>query len=305
MRNNLTGQGTPLAASRWGVVSSGELRRMAGERCLSPRSRKRRASVVALVLLLASSPAFADKSQFTLLNPTPRDQMRAMSTDRPDTTESPITVDAGHWQLELSFAEYAVDGDSKSFAAVPFNLKLGLTNSIDLQLLFDPFINREGPHASGVGDFTVRTKINLWGNDEGSTALGLMPFVTFPTSTGDVGSDDVEGGLIIPFAMDLPGEWGLGLMVEFDLVRDEDDDGYTVDLVHSAVLGHDIVGDLGGYIEYVGVAPHNSGGGYQAYLSTGLTYGVNDDVQLDGGVRIGLSDSAEDFGLFVGMAFRH
>jgi hypothetical protein len=40
----------------------------------------------------------ADKSAFSLFNPTPRELMREMSTDRPDTTESPYTVDAGHFQ---------------------------------------------------------------------------------------------------------------------------------------------------------------------------------------------------------------
>ncbi len=33
-----------------------------------------------------------DKWQYNLLNPTPRNLMREMSTDRPDKTESPYTV---------------------------------------------------------------------------------------------------------------------------------------------------------------------------------------------------------------------
>ena len=43
----------------------------------------------------------ADKSIYTLFHPTPREWMREMSTDRPDQTESPNTVDAGHFQVEL------------------------------------------------------------------------------------------------------------------------------------------------------------------------------------------------------------
>ena len=74
---------------------------------------------------------------------------------------------------------------------------------------------------------------------------------------------------------------------------------------HEAVLGHDITDVLGGYIEYFGIAPHNSGGGYQAYASGGLTYDLSVDCRLAGGDRVGLSDSAEDFGIFVGMSFRH
>lgn len=54
-----------------------------------------------------SSSGAVDKRQFTLFNPTPDKLMREMSTDRPDTTESPYTVDAGHFQFELDLAEYA------------------------------------------------------------------------------------------------------------------------------------------------------------------------------------------------------
>ncbi len=36
-----------------------------------------------------------DKGSYNLFKPTPREFMRGMSTDRPDQTESPYTVDAG------------------------------------------------------------------------------------------------------------------------------------------------------------------------------------------------------------------
>jgi hypothetical protein len=265
---------------------------------------------VAFLVLLATqalaqtSEPTADKSQFTLQNPTPRALMREMATDRPDTTESPITVDAGHWQLEMSFFDYATDGDANTFVLAPFNLKVGLTNDTDVQLVVEPFINQERPHASGVGDLTVRLKYNLWGNDGGDTALALLPYLTFPTASGGVGVEGLEGGLAVPFSMSLPNDWELGLMGQIDFVRDEGDDHYTVNFLHTAVVSHDIVGDLAGYIEVFGIIPHNSGGGYQPYLSTGLTYAVSEDIQLDGGVRIGLSDSAEDFGLFTGLSLR-
>src|SRR4051812_28837051 len=57
----------------------------------------------------ASAPADsrpADKSGYTLFNPVPANLMRDLSPDRPDVTESPYTVDAGHVQAELSFAEW-------------------------------------------------------------------------------------------------------------------------------------------------------------------------------------------------------
>lgn len=46
------------------------------------------------------------KNQYHLFNPTPQELMREMSTDRPDKTESAYTVDAGHYQIEMSVLGY-------------------------------------------------------------------------------------------------------------------------------------------------------------------------------------------------------
>ena len=56
-----------------------------------------------------------DKSQYSLLNPTPRELWRPMSADRPDFTESPFTVDAGAVQLELSFVDYTKNGEEEAW----------------------------------------------------------------------------------------------------------------------------------------------------------------------------------------------
>jgi hypothetical protein len=254
------------------------------------------------------------KSQYTLFNPTPRELMREMSTDRPDVTESPRTVDAGHVQVELSFGDYVRDEEggvtSETSTVLPFNIKLGLTNNVDLQLVVDPYVRQEvrsdagRATADGFDDTQLRLKVNLWGNDGGETALAVMPYVQFPTAGDDLGTDHVEGGVIVPFTAELPHEFQLGLMAEIDFVRDETDDGYGIEFLHTVNLNRNIVGQLGGYVEYIGIAPMDTGGGYLAFLGTGLTYGLSDDVQLDFGMNFGLSDHADDFNVFAGMSFR-
>jgi hypothetical protein len=256
-----------------------------------------------------------DTSRFNLVNPTPRQQMREMSTDRPDTTESPYTVDAGHAQVELSFLDYTRDdsseGDFEALSILPTNFKIGLLNNADIQFVVEPHVREkidtdvdEG-NISGFGATQVRFKLNLWGNDGGKSALALMPFVQLPTADDDFGATDcVEGGLIVPLAISLPQGWGLGLMAEIDLVRDEADAGYGTQFVHTAAVGHDIAGDLAGYIEYIGVASHDLELGYVALLGGGLTYGLSDDMQLDGGINVGVSDDADDFNAFVGLSVR-
>jgi hypothetical protein len=253
-----------------------------------------------------------DKSHYTLFNPTPRALMREMSTDRPDTTESAYTVDAGHVQVESSFVDYTRDdddgGDFKALSVLPTNLKIGLTNNMDLQLAFEPYVREEfeGDSIDGFGATQLRLKINLWGNDGGDTALAVMPFLQFPTEDDDFGATDhIQGGVILPLAVALPNEWSLGVMAEFDAVRDGADEDYEVQFVHTATVGHDIVGDLAGYIEYIGVTDTENGTGYVSLIGGGLTYGASDNVQLDCGVNFGLSGSVDDFNIFAGISVRN
>ncbi|MCC6428684.1 MAG: transporter [Phycisphaerales bacterium] len=262
--------------------------------------------------------ADADKSRYTLCNPTPRELMREMSTDRPDTTESAYTVDAGHFQLEMSFVDYTYDHNNddeetrRTWGIAPVLVKVGLLNNVDLQLGLDPYTGEKvtdrtsdtSQAAEGFGDTVVRLKVNLWGNDGGTTALALMPFIKLPTADDELGNDDAEGGLIAPLAIALPGDFSMGLMAELDYNRSAADDRYVVDFLHTATIGHDLIGDLAGYIEYAGLLNLNGDEDYRGYFDGGLTYALTPDVQFDAGFRIGVTEAADDLGLFAGISFR-
>jgi hypothetical protein len=259
----------------------------------------------------AEAPATApqaDKSQYTLFNPTPTGLMRELNPDRPDTTESPFTVDAGHIQVELSFAEWSKDSGLEQLSILPFNFKIGLTNFADLQLGFGPYNRLHGFSRTdeGMSDAFVRLKWNIWGNEGGgpwSTAFAIMPFVNIPTGADAFTGNALQGGVILPLSISLPGEFDLGAMAEFDFVRDGTGGRDTL-LVHTVTLGHDIVKDLGAYIEYVGIVDLDGDQRYQAYFDTGLKYNVSENVQFDVGVSIGINSAAQDLAVFAGMTFR-
>lgn len=217
----------------------------------------RRTSLLLATLALPATvvAADADKSGYTFFNPTPKEQMRDLSTDRPDTTESPYSVDAGHFQVEweaFSLGRNKRSGIETRTMNSSVNVKAGLTNRSDLQLVFEFYRRVEVTGSgndtddSGIGDLDIRYKFNLWGNDGGPHAAAVMPFITLPTHSDDLDSErDVEGGVIFPFATELEGGWGLGVMLEFDFVRNAADDGYTIAYVQSITVARDIVGDLG------------------------------------------------------------
>jgi hypothetical protein len=263
----------------------------------------------------AAADAAPDKSAYTLFNPTPRDQMRELSTDRPDQTESPYTVDAGHWQFEFDFANYTLDREdgvrTRTLNVAPVNVKLGLTNSTDVQFVFDSY-SREQIKTGGAtdttedwGDLTVRLKHNFWGNDGGSTAFAAMPFVKAPLHLGDAGNDHVEGGLILPLSIDLAEGWGLGLMTEFDVLSDSDDDGHHLEWINTVVLGRDLTSELGAYLEFFSAHSYEDGSEWMAQASLGFTYAFGPDIQLDAGCNFGVTRSAPDAQPFAGLSLRY
>lgn len=267
--------------------------------------------LLAVGSVLVTAPA---AERWSLLRPKPDDALRELSTDRPDKTESPYTVDAGHYQVESDLVTYArdrADGvTTERLSLAATNLKVGLLDDVDLQVVVEPYVGvrSEADGASdtktGIGDTTVRLKVNWWGNDEGDTAFATMPFVKLPTNQDDLGNDDVEGGLILPLALSLPGAWSLGTMLEVDIDRDADDQGYHAVVIVSVTAGHAIVGDLSGYAELLSESSLESGVGWVGYGDVGLTYRLGSDVQLDAGVNVGLNSDAEDINPFIGFSAR-
>ena len=155
--------------------------------------------IIAIILGIAAK-ANAQTSQdsvsqkYNLFHPTPKDQMRSFETDRPDATESPVTVDAGHFQFETDLFRterlktHGIETIRNFYNA--FNMKLGITNTLDLQLIAEPFYTQKVSgngythKSSGFGSLTLRAKQNLWGDNGGKTALALLPFINIPTASG-------------------------------------------------------------------------------------------------------------------------
>ncbi len=264
--------------------------------------------------------AAPDKSKYSLLNPTPRQLMREMNTDRPDKTESPFTVDAGHFQIEADILNYTYDRYNpahtdtrvETVRIAPMNLKVGLFNDVDLQLVVDTYESVRTHDLTtgmvqrnrGFGDLLIRTKWNAWGNDGGATAFGVMPYAKLPTNQDNLGNDSVEGGVILAFACELPAGWSMGLMTQLDLVHDGSGSGYHPEFLNSITFGRDIIGNLAGYAEFFSWVSAESGSDWVGTIDVGLTYGLTKDVQIDGGVNIGVTRAADDINPFIGISWR-
>src|SRR5437773_10798418 len=98
--------------------------------------------------------------------------MRELNTDRPDKTESPFTVDAGHFQIEADILNYTYDRYNpartdthvETVSIAPMNLKVGLCNIVDLQLVLQTYVSVRThdvatggvQNSRGFGDLLIR-----------------------------------------------------------------------------------------------------------------------------------------------------
>lgn len=278
------------------------------------------------LLLVTTSPTRADarqdsppsKNQYNLFHRTPRDLRRPLTTDRPDRTESPYTVDAGLFQVEIDVFTYGVDHSEdgqagvagNSFAIMPFNLKAGLLHNVDLQVVLETWawkqetVDGAVERQRGLGAVTVRTKINLWGNDAGRTAFAVMPYVAF---VADPGSSQrlVNGGVIFPLRVDLGRGWGIGTMLQFELAHASPDAPRNVAMIASASVGRSITGPLSFFVElYGGMVLGDASTGWEGTGDVGLTLGIGPNVQVDAGVNLGFTRLAEDVHPFLGLSVR-
>ena len=256
-----------------------------------------------------------DKSGYNLFHPAPQNLLRELSPDRPDKTESAYTVDAGHYQVEADFANYTYnDSDgtrTKAWQVGDFNLKAGLFNNVDLQLVYDSYLNintsdRLGHSVtqSGFGDLTTRLKINLWGNDGGQTAFALLPYVTFPTSTDNLDNNEIQGGIIFPFAIKLPADFDLSLETAASFIQNADNSDYHEEFIESFSLDHSLIGKLSGFVEFFSNFSTENHAAWVGTVDFGLEYLVTENIQLDCGCNFGVTSAADQFNPFAGITWR-
>lgn len=252
-----------------------------------------------------------DNKPFSLFHPVPKTKMRDMETDRPDVTESPYTVDAGHFQYETDLFRVAHEKsesvEDRRIFVNNGNIKIGLFNKTAIQVGFETIVwqkekeENQISKSKGIGDVTIRVKQNLTGDNKGSFALAVLPYLRIPTAKY---TDDskYEGGIIIPMSYKLPGEWKLGTQIEADRENDQETNTMHTDILQSLTISHEVVKDLDGiaetYYKYDFNAHH-----WTNFLNASAQYKVSKDFTIDAGVNYGLQkDAVRSY--FMGTAFR-
>ncbi|SIO02595.1 Putative MetA-pathway of phenol degradation [Epilithonimonas zeae] len=268
--------------------------------------------IIGLLFPLKGSGQQIVQKKYSLFNPVPKEQMREMETDRPDVTESPYTVDAGHFQLETdlvrTISEKSESIKTKTLLINQMNLKVGLTGSTAVQIGFQTYgWQRETELDSGNktvndghGDLTFRIKQNLIGNDKGNFVMALLPYVKIPTSKYE--ESRFEGGLIVPMQYKFSGEWNLGFQVELDRLKDQDDNAMHTEFLQTLTVSHPITKGLDGIAETYYTYDFKAHQ-FSNYINAAIQIDAAKDFKLDAGLNIGLQHTAAKH-FFIGASYR-
>lgn len=227
----------------------------------------------------------------------------AISTDRPDFTESTDTVPAGAVQLEggLIMGRHALEaGDSHQVGAPMMLTRLGITRFLELRLETDGYtrqsqrLNGIWLPQSGTPDIEVSAKVRLWRERRELPALAVIAGASIPTGSAAFSSFHND-----PF---LEMCWSKSLRVidlggNFNFRWNRDSTEHAVSISASRLLGRGI----GAYTEVYRISPIEADEAAHWIANTGITRALGEHMQVD--FEVGHTVRALTPYWFVGAGF--
>ncbi len=285
-------------------------------------------AVLCAALSIVSLSAFADetntdKSQYTLLHPTPDNLLRPMDSSSMEKIYSPFTVDAGHVEIDADLVSYynasrqgtafpgfTYDRSDNLFLWAPL-IKVGVLNNVDFEVQPSyqyAYSSQSGNvgvlpysvnHSKGeFGDVFVAAAVNLWGNDGGTTALAVRPYLDIPTQGGRT----VVGGVDVPFAWHLP--WHLTLKYSFGIGAVENPNATVyVGFENLLALERQFGDKLTVFCNLATSVTTDTSADWVGYAGFGAGYNITPNFEVYAAMRFGF-ESGYDYNPYAGISFR-
>lgn len=225
-------------------------------------------------------------------------------TDRPDFTESAVTVAPRRVQVEAGYT-LGRSGEARDHSIGEVLGRVGLSQRVELRLGFNSFqlVEAGGDHESGFQDLALGLKLKLLSGSERPRLLGpavaLLVGGALPTGSEGVGAGGGAAEAKLALAWPLGSRFSLGSNLNvgwLDLAE-----ASFVQFSGSLSLGASLSERLGAYLEAFGFASGDDAGLQASFLNGGLTLGLGANLQLDGRAGFGFDDPRPNY--FAGLGF--
>lgn len=218
----------------------------------------------------------------------------SLVTDRPDFTESTLSIQPGTWQIETGASwleEDAADGYNLPQALI----RTGLAERWELRVGLPDYVDADS--VSGLTDASLGIKLEL--GDAGPGELALIAEVSLPVGDDEFTSDEVDPTAILVYGQELERGWSLGSQIGVSSIS-VGDDNVTV-VAPTLVVGTEFRPRWGTFFELAAEIPDQ--GSSAVVFHTGVTWAQTTGRQWDAHVAVGLSDAAPDVQIGVGYSF--
>jgi len=221
----------------------------------------------------------------TALGAQEADDPGPLVTDRPDFTESALSVPAGRLQIEGGYT-WSRQGDETSHSIGELLLRLGLLRGFEARLGLNSFaiVERPGSDVDGLEDISLGTKLDvveLFGWPR-TARLALIAATAVPSGSSEIGPTEWQPEATLAFSFNISERLGLGSNAGLRFPVDEE--GRFTQGALSVALGIGLSDSWGTYIEAYTLLPEGSRPD-ELYLNAGVTFLTSDDLQLD--ARVG------------------
>ncbi len=236
-------------------------------------------------------------------------------TDRPDQTESSVTVARGQWQIETGWtvAGDETDGVEVDVQELPGTLvRVGLAKNWELRLGWTGWVREEvgsgafSEVSEGTGDGELGAKVFLAEEKGGAPEIALLFGTSVPIGEDGMSSERFDPSFRFSFAHTLSDRLSLGYNLGMEWETSVGDgERHTLSRgIYTVALGIALSDRLGAFVELYGdVAASDSGSPAHAF-DGGFTWLLTDTLQLDVAAGVGLSDAADDWFVGLGVSFR-
>jgi hypothetical protein len=230
-------------------------------------------------------------------------------------TDDTSTQGKGKFQLELN-GQYDCDKDDSEDASVKSTggqatgtLSYGVAENIDLVFSL-PYLWGKAEvneitlyDEKGIGDAVLETKWRLFEKDKFSVAL--KPGISIPTGNDEKGlGAGLLGGHIFLIASQQLDSWAFH--ANFGYIRNENNADERKDIWHASLAATwEVVRNLK-LAANIGIErnPDDDANNDPAFLIGGVIYSVNENFDVDFGVKYSLTDAETDISALAGIAFR-
>lgn len=222
---------------------------------------------------------------------------RPLATDRPDFTESALTILGGQFQFEGgSTFQWTRDGRSVGFPEGL--LRYGITDFTELRFGVPDynFSRSDRRDGHGFSDWNIGLSLMLGPLPNGDN-LSFIPALNIPVGEPGYSSDSLDPEAKLCWTRELGETWNISLM-EAPLWTTIDSDRKLA-YQQTVSLGHELAESLGMFLEYAGNFAEEQRVAHIAHA--GFTFSPDEDSQFD--LHGGITTNGPDRQPFIGVGY--